>query len=39
MQDVGPLAMTRMIWYGPAKTIMDRWSIQFVQFANRNRAR
>ena len=31
--------MTRMIWYGPAKTIMDRWSIQFVQFANRNRAR
>ena len=36
MQDVGPIDMTRMSWYGPAKTIMDRWAIQFVQIANRN---
>ena len=35
MQDVGPIDMTRMSWYGPAKTIMDRWSLQFVQVANR----
>jgi len=33
-QDVGPLDLTRMTWYGPAKGIMDRWAEQFVQIAN-----
>lgn len=35
MQDIGPLDLTRMTWYGPAKGIMDRWAEQFVQIANR----
>ncbi|MBS1214988.1 MAG: hypothetical protein H6R26_3605 [Proteobacteria bacterium] len=35
MQDAGPLDLTRLTWYGPAKGIMDRWSEQFVQIANR----
>jgi hypothetical protein len=35
MQDVGPIDMTRMTWYGPAKGIMDNWAKQFVQVANR----
>jgi hypothetical protein len=35
MQDVGPLDLTRLTWYGPAKTIMDRWAQQFVEIANR----
>jgi len=35
MQDVGPIDMTRMTWYGPAKGIMDMWAKQFVQVANR----
>jgi hypothetical protein len=35
MQDVGPLDVTRLTWYGPAKGIMDRWAQQFVQIANR----
>ena len=35
MQDVGPLDLTRLTWYGPAKGIMDRWAHQFVQVANR----
>ena len=35
MQDVGPLDLTRLTWYGPAKDIMDRWAHQFVQVANR----
>lgn len=35
MQDVGPLDLTRLTWYGPAKGIMDRWAGQFVQVANR----
>jgi hypothetical protein len=35
VQDVGPIDMTRMTWYGPAKTIMDQWAKQFVQIANR----
>ena len=35
MQDVGPLDLTRLTWYGPAKGIMDRWAEQFVQIANR----
>jgi hypothetical protein len=35
MQDVGPIDMTRMTWYGPAKTIINQWAKQFVQIANR----
>lgn len=35
MQDVGPLDLTRLTWYGPAKGIIDMWSKQFVQIANR----
>lgn len=32
--DVGPIDLTRLTWYGPAKGIMDRWDGQFVQIAN-----
>lgn len=35
MADAGPLDLTRLTWYGPAKGIMDRWASQFVQIANR----
>ncbi|MGZ8096646.1 MAG: DUF3313 family protein [Methylosarcina sp.] len=35
MADAGPLDLTRLTWYGPAKGIMDQWSEQFVQIANR----
>ena len=35
MQDAGPLDLTRLTWYGPAKSIMDQWANQFVQIANR----
>jgi Protein of unknown function (DUF3313) len=35
MQDAGPLNLTRLTWYGPVKGIIDRWSEQFVQIANR----
>ncbi|MDO8843664.1 MAG: DUF3313 family protein [Methylicorpusculum sp.] len=35
MQDAGPLDLTRLTWYGPAKGIMDRWAEQFVKIANR----
>jgi hypothetical protein len=35
MQDVGPIDLTRMTWYGPAKGIMDHWAKQFVEVANR----
>ncbi|MGZ8159722.1 MAG: DUF3313 family protein [Methylobacter sp.] len=35
MQDAGPLDLTRLTWYGPAKSIMDQWAKQFVQIANR----
>lgn len=35
MQDVGPLDLTRLTWYGPTKGIMDRWAKQFVEVANR----
>ena len=35
MADAGPLDLTRLTWYGPAKGIMDRWAKQFVQIANR----
>lgn len=35
MQDVGPIDLTRMTWYGPAKGIMDNWAKQFVEVANR----
>lgn len=34
-QDVGPLDLTRLTWYGPAKGIMDQWAKQFVQIANK----
>jgi len=36
MQDVGPIDLTRYTWYGPAKTIMDKWADLFVLVANRN---
>lgn len=35
MQDAGPIDLTRLTWYGPAKGIMDRWAQQFVQILNR----
>jgi hypothetical protein len=35
MADIGPIDLTRLTWYGPAKGIMDRWAKQFVQIANR----
>jgi hypothetical protein len=35
MQDVGPIDLTRLTWYGPAKGIMDQWAQQFVRIANR----
>ncbi len=35
MADVGPIDLTRLTWYGPAKGIMDMWAKQFVQIANR----
>jgi hypothetical protein len=35
MQDVGPIDLTRLTWYGPAKGIMDHWAKQFVEVANR----
>jgi hypothetical protein len=35
VQDIGPIDLTRMTWYGPAKTIMDKWAELFVQVANR----
>ena len=34
-QDIGPLDLTRLTWYGPARGIMDRWARQFVRIANR----
>lgn len=35
MADIGPIDLTRLTWYGPAKDIMDLWARQFVQLANR----
>jgi hypothetical protein len=35
MADAGPLDLTRLTWYGPAKGIMNQWAKQFVQIANR----
>jgi len=35
MQDAGPLDLTRLTWYGPAKSIMERWARQFVEIANK----
>lgn len=35
MQAIGPLDLTRLTWYGPAKGIMAMWAKQFVQIANR----
>jgi hypothetical protein len=32
--DAGPLDLTRLTWYGPARGIMDRWAKQFVAIAN-----
>jgi hypothetical protein len=34
-QDIGPIDLTRYTWYGPAKTIMDKWAKLLVQVANR----
>jgi len=34
MADAGPLDLTRLTWYGPAKGVMDRWAEQFVEIAN-----
>lgn len=33
-QDVGPIDLTRLTWFGPANGIMDRWTKQFVQISN-----
>lgn len=35
MADAGPLDITRLTWYGPAKGIIDQWAKQFVDIANR----
>jgi hypothetical protein len=35
MQDVSPLDLTNLTWYGPAKGIMDNWAKEFVKVANR----
>jgi hypothetical protein len=35
MADAGPLDLTRLTWYGPAKGVMDRWAEQFVELANK----
>jgi hypothetical protein len=35
MQDIGPLDLTRLTWYGPVKGIMNMWAKQFVEIANR----
>jgi len=36
MQDIGPIDLTRLTWYGPARGIMNQWAKQFVQIANRS---
>lgn len=33
--DIGPLDLTRLTWYGPAKGVMDQWAEQFVKIANK----
>lgn len=33
-QDIGPIDVSRLTWYGPSKGIMRRWAKQFVQVAN-----
>jgi hypothetical protein len=35
MQNVDPLDLTRLTWYGPAKQIIDTWAKEFVEIANR----
>lgn len=35
MQDVAPLDLTNLTWYGPAEGIMDGWAKEFVAVANR----
>ncbi|MDD1617297.1 MAG: hypothetical protein CG439_2444 [Methylococcaceae bacterium NSP1-2] len=34
-QDISPLDLTNLTWYGPAKGIMDNWAKEFVAVANR----
>ena len=35
VQDVDPLDLTRLTWYGPAKQVIDQWAKEFVEIANR----
>jgi hypothetical protein len=35
IQDIDPLDLTRLTWYGPAKQIIDQWAKEFVAIANR----
>ena len=35
IQDVDPLDLTRLTWYGPAKQVIDQWAKEFVEIANR----
>ena len=34
-QDAGPIDLTRLTWYEPARDIIDEWAAQLVQIANR----
>lgn len=34
-QDIAPIDLTNLTWYGPAKGIMDNWAKEFVAVANR----
>jgi Protein of unknown function (DUF3313) len=34
-QDIAPIDLTNLSWYGPAKGIMDNWAKEFVKVANR----
>jgi hypothetical protein len=35
VQDINPLDLTRLTWYGPAKQVIDQWAKEFVEIANR----
>ena len=35
VQDIDPLDLTRLTWYGPAKQVIDQWAKEFVEIANR----
>jgi hypothetical protein len=35
MQNINPIDLTRLTWWGPAKQIMDEWARQFVEIANK----